>query len=114
MIMEFEKLESPIRFDDEQVHRSAMHSADVERVIDAVRQAPEHKGKSYNGYRMAIVTDGDGRRFYNITVFFRRQKVYENLNPYNLNGAEQAVFGQTLNSEDLARAGIGLKESRIR
>lgn len=71
------------------------------------------RGLAFNGYRYEIVEDGAGVRHYNLYTYWTDPNAQAKLDPRNLNGAQQAVFGQTLDQAQLSQLTIGAKEGRF-
>lgn len=113
VIFSFVQTRRPILPTDYQVQKSSLIDNVPEMirlaVFEAKRDAP---GRCFNGYQLEIVEDGAGVKHYNVTVYFHDDTPRAELDHRNLNGAEQAVFGQYLTLEDLARMGIGQKDTR--
>jgi hypothetical protein len=65
----------------------------------------------YAGHRYERVQDGAGTWHYNLYAYYDPPGVQEELNPRNLNGAEQNVLGQTLHGNSLGD--IGAKEQKF-
>ena len=107
----------PVRPDDFQVQKSSLFDNCAamlrQAVVETRREQPD---KAFNGYNYEIVTDGAGVKHYNLTVYFMDDEPgmpeKPTLNPRNLNGAEQAVFGQTVTPEEIAEKGIGYFDQR--
>jgi hypothetical protein len=107
------ELSRPIQPGDAQVQKSSLNdnlSTMLRQVqFEAKRDYPT---KTFNGYQYEIVEDGAGTKHYNLTVYLCDQLPGPQLDPRNLNGSQQAIFGQYLTPEELERLGIGQKDRR--
>lgn len=114
LVFEETELKRPIQPNDYQVQRSSlMDIRDAmlrQAVVETKREQP---GKAFNGYHYEIVTDGAGTKHHNLTVYFMDDVPTPALDHRNLNGAEQAVFGQVLSHDDLLEKGIGQKDQKL-
>lgn len=109
------KTEFPIRPRDRQKQVSSlMDMREAMQRIAVFEHRKEFPDDALNGYTYEIVVDGAGTHHYNLTVHFYDQQDKPALDPRNLNGAEQAVFGQILTSEELAEKGIGVHDGRFK
>lgn len=111
LIHEFNVLHCPVQPSDQQVQASSLFDEPQELMRRALLMAVrDYPGKRYNGYTYEIVTDGAGIRHHNLTVYMTDNS--PTLDPRNLNGAEQAAMGQYLSEDELARLGIGSRDTR--
>lgn len=105
----------PVRPRDRQRQVSSlMDMRETMQRLAVVEHRKEFPDDALNGYTYEIVVDGAGNHHYNLTVHFYDQREPPALDPSNLNGAEQAVFGQYLTPEELAEKGIGVHDARFK
>lgn len=111
LIYEYERVFLPHRADDAQVQRSGLYNEPERYLTEACREAMrDYPGKRFNGFRYEIVLDGANKPHHNLTAYFSSDG--PTLDHSNLNGVEQAVFGQYLTPAELERLGIGRKDQR--
>jgi hypothetical protein len=113
LVFEETKTRQPVGPHDPQVQKSSLNNTPGNMLRLATFEAKrDYPGKAFNGYHYEIVEDGAGVKHYNLTVYLCDDVPTPGLNPHNLNGAEQVLFGQYLTPEEIERIGIGQKDRR--
>lgn len=89
-------------------------SDDPTALLERAKSSPEVAGLAFNGYRYEIVEDGAGKKHYFLHAWFFDPTASLPLDPNNLNGAPQALFGQTLTAQELMDKQIAVFDTRMK
>lgn len=87
-------------------------SDDLNGLLARAKSSPEVEGLAFNGYCYEIIEDGAGKPHYYLTAYFFDPTAPLPPDAKNLNGAPQALFGQTLTAQELADKQVAAYDTR--